>query len=237
MAEGFKEIEERFLDRNDIFVLKFRRGLVFLEIKSKSVTKYKPYDNVGEIQPNSALSGGYTQLEEEGTNDDILKVDQSDQDKVLHVSIGHKPWFIRRYTRYPADSGNRGSISNLNFPRPNEGSPYGYVDGKDSPYEDPTEAGELMVPYGPDLGFNFYNPDEDAHEPILNIKMATYSVRALNPSDSNDKNMVKRALSAGSPIPTYIVGVPGEEAEMDSNLKNEYGVRPVTEQKVRDAVF
>jgi hypothetical protein len=236
MSNNYDSIEEKFLNRNDIFVLQFRKGLVFLEVLTREITKYKPYSNLEDIESGTSLDGGYTRLEDPASSNDILTPDDGDEDKVIHASIGHKPWFIRRYTKFPEGAGNLGKVSNLTFPRPSDGDDYGYVDGKDSPYDEPSAARELMVPYNVNVGFNFYNPDDDDHEPILNVKMATYEVSGLNPNNSDHQNAVRRALSPGSPIPTYVVGTPGNEAEANSDVKRAYGVRPVSREKAKNIV-
>lgn len=233
METQFEGIEEQFLDRNDLFGLHYREGLVFLEVKSKDITKYKPYSGLEDIEADTNLDGGFQRLEEPGTSNDILEVDDTDKDTVIHAAVGHKPWFLRRFTRYPEDSGVMGDITNLQFPRPSDGDTYGYIDGKDSPYDAPSSARELVIPYGPNLSFDFYNPDNSDHEPILNIKMAQYKVRGLVPTNENDKNMIKRSLSPGTPIPIYIVGTPGNRASFNSDMKNVYGVAPIPEEKLR----
>lgn len=218
-------MEDRFLDANDLFALEFNEGLVFLEVTGREITKYKPYEQLGDLGASSNLTGG-TQRLEDANGDDILYLDRGNVDKVIHAGIGHKPWFIRRYARYPEDSAVIGTIPNLNAPSENSGDPYGYVDGKDSPYEDPTNVQEYLIPSGVHLSFDFYNPDSaDQHQPILNIVLATYEVEALSLTNEN-RGAIRTVLKPGGPAPIFPAGT--IDNQIRYRFGDDWGVDPVT---------
>jgi hypothetical protein len=193
-------IHEKFLDRNDLVVLEFNNGYTFAQVEGWEQYKYDPYSNIGPINPED--NSGFQRLESGG--DDILHV-ESGEEKLLHVAIGHSPGYLRRYTNYPEGQTRLRTPPNLDVPRSTAGHEYGYIDGDDSPYENPTDAQELLIPPGVHLDFDFYNPDQnESVQPILNIMMREYNVGILDPNQNGDK--VRRAMSPGTPIPTYPVG-------------------------------
>lgn len=227
MNDNNNSIDEKFLDRNDVFALEFNRGFVFLQVTGWEQLQYKPYTGVSSINPQS--SSGFSRLEDSNDND-ILYVNEGDE-KVIHAGIGHMPASVRRYTNYPESENRLRTIPNLSAPRPSNGDDYGYVDGDDSPYNNPTDVEELVIPPGVNLDFNFYNPDQnESKQPILNIRMREYNVEILDPRE--DSNTVKRVLNPGSPMPTYPVGSIDNQKSI-GKLRNQWDVSP----KSRDEIM
>lgn len=218
---NYNPIEEKFLDRKDIFALEFDEGLVFLQVESWEQVKFEPYTGIGEIGPES--DSGYQRLEHDG--DDILHIPDKKK-KVIHASIGQSPSFVRRYTNYPEGENRLRTMPNLNVPRASKGTDYGHVDGNDSPYQTPTDVQELVIPPSTHLDFSFYNPDENKTvEPVLNIKMREYNVKILRPS--RHKNTIRRVVEPGSPMPIYPVGGIDNQKRFD-NLADEWKVTPIS---------
>lgn len=214
-------IGEKFLDRNDILVLEFNDGYVFLQVKGWEQYKFDPFTELPAVTPQD--NSGFSRLED-SNGDDILYIEKGNE-KVLHAGIGHSPSSLRRYTNYPESENRLRTPPNLDTPRSVSGSDYGYVDGEDSPYESPTDVEELVIPPGVHLDFDFYNPDPDeTRQPVLNIKMREYNVKVLNPNENQNK--VERALSPGTPIPTYPVGSIDNQKNI-STLAEQWGVEPL----------
>lgn len=227
-SDGVIPIEEAFLDVNDLFGLRFDEGLVFLEVNNKSTTGFKPYEQLEDIESGTNLDDNDQKLTDDGTSngDDILSVDPSDTFFVKHFGIGHRPWYIRRYTRYPDSSSFRRTLSNLDTPQPAQGSKDGALTGEDSPYSNPTNADDIMVPPKTSVGFDFFNPDNDSHQPILNIQVSQYEVNPLDPTTQMDRKAVKKILRPGTPIPIKNVGTVHNQVNFPSDL--EWGVEPMT---------
>lgn len=225
---GIKPIDSKFLDSGDLFALKFQEGYVFLSVENREIAKYRPYSNLEDLGSQSNLSSGQQRLDEPNDSDDILYVPSDDDLTVIHTGIGIKPHFIRMYTRYPEEEGILGTIPNLAAPSSRAGDPYGYVDGYDSPYDQPTDALELWIPPKSHLSFDFYNPDVDQHEPILNIRMAEYKVNLVDPR--SDIDVARRVLSPGSPMPVNPVGT--VDKQVTFRLQNEWGVTPMSRTQV-----
>lgn len=211
-------IDDKFLGSRDLFGMRFSQGLIFLEVEGWEQLRYSPYNEVGSV--NGEDAAGFSRLEDDG--DDILYVEKSDK-KVLHCGIGQSPSHIRRYTNYPEGENRLRTFPNLGTPR--TGDNFGYVDGNDSPYEQPTDVGELWIPPGTHIDFNFYNADSEAHEPILNIVAREYNVRPLNPERSDDASQIKRVVSPGSPMPLVPAGSMDRQVEFD--LDDFWEVEPI----------
>lgn len=219
-------IESKFHSSGDIFALRFNEGLVFLEVDNWEQTKYAPHSNVDEAPAGG--SSGFTRLEDDD-DDDILYVDKKKQ-KVVHCAVGHSPAVLRRYTNYPESENRLRKLPNIGAPVP--GDDWGYVDGGDAPYQDPTDIEELYVPPGVHIDFNFFNTDNEPHQPILNIVVRVYDINPIDLSTNEGKQAAKRVVAPGSPMPIANVGSLDSQARYQ--LGNSWGVTPTTESVVRN---
>lgn len=225
-------IDEKWLSRNDIFGLEYKEGLVFVSVRGFEDSKFKPFAQLEDIEANTSLDSGFQRLND-ANGDDVLHVSKSDDPmKVLHAGIGHRPAVIRRFTRYPEGEAKLRSIPNLAIPSVTDN--FAYVDGRTSPYEQPTDAEELVIPPGQHLTFDFRNEDDDDdHEPILNIKMRIYEIDPINPSGAQEeKNSVRRAISPGSPIPTFPVG--SLSTKTTFNMESDWEVQPHSRSRLKE---
>jgi hypothetical protein len=223
-----KPIDEKFLDRRDFFGLKFRDGYVFFEIEDWELIQYKPYTQLSTVTSRSNL--GSTRLED-SAGDDILHM-SGNKEKIIHGSIGIDPAMMRMYTKYPEDSGTKGTWPNLTSPSSNNGNDYGYVNGQDSPFEQPTQDAELFIPPEVHLSFDFYNTDNnDDRQPVLNLRFREYDVNILNPDNSRDKRVITdRIMTPGSPVPIAPAGA--ISSKMSFNLEREWGVQAITRKQI-----
>lgn len=215
---GVESIQSKFLGEGELFGLKFNNGYVFCEVEGWTQTKYDPYAGVGTVGPQSG--SGFQRLEHDG--DDILYIER-DNSKVKQVSIGQRPAVIRRYSNYPEDQNRLRSINNLGAPVP--GDNYGFIDGEDSPYQQPTEAEELWVTPSQHLNFNFYNPDSVEHNVSIKIALREYNIRTLDPNNNVDRNAIKRIMSPGSPMPVVPAGT--KDRQVDFTLRKFWKVDPM----------
>lgn len=213
------------MDEGSLFGLKFSEGYIFLEVTGWEQVKFEPYDNIGTVSADVATN--YQNLND-SSGDDILYVEKGDE-KVIHAGIGMEPGFIRRYTNYPEGENRLRAMPNLGTPT--AGDNYGFVDGTDSPYDNPTDAEELLIPPGMNLDFSFYNPDSREREPVLNILSRVYNIRPLNPSNREDSQSISRIVSPGSPMPIHPVGSVRNQARYV--LGEEWGVQPISRSAAR----
>jgi hypothetical protein len=222
---GETKIDEKFMNEGQLFGLRWSQGMTFLEITGWEEVKVDPLSSVGPIPADSSTS--FDRLDY--SDDDVLYMDKGEK-KVIHASIGMTPGYIRRYTNYPEGEVRLRKFPNLGMPRP--GDPFGYVDGSQSPYDAPTDVEELFVPPGVHLDFAFHNPDNTETEPLLNIKTRVYDVRPLDPSDSEDRNHIKRVVTPGSPMPIHPVGSVRRQADYD--IRDHWGVRPISREEAKE---
>jgi len=218
-------IEQKFHDSGDLFALRYNEGLVFLEVENWEQTKFAPHNRTGTAPAGGGT--GFSRIENDD-DDDILYVDKK-KERVKHVGIGHSPAVLRRYTNYPESENRLRRVPNLGAPVP--GDDFGYVDGTDTPYHDPTDIEELYVPPGQHIDFNHFNPDTEDHEVILDIVMRVYNIRPLDPSSEEGRNAVRRIMSAGSPMPIANVGSINSQARYQ--LQDSWGVQPITADQAR----
>ena len=225
-STGVEAIKSKFLSEGDLFGIKFNQGLIFCEVQGWTQTKFDPYNDIDTVGADG--STGFQRLEYEG--DDILYV-ENDQKKVKHVALGHTPAVLRRYTNYPEGENRLRAINNLGSPVP--GDDYGYVDGEDSPYQNPSDAEELWVTPNQHLDFNFYNPDNEEHEVSVKILMREYNINTLDPTDSADQNAIRRIIQPGSPMPVVPAG--SKERQVQFRLREFWNTEPISESSARQA--
>jgi hypothetical protein len=223
--DGVQSITDKFMDEGSLFGLKFREGYVFFEVTGWEQTKFDPFDQVGTV--NSQSSSGFQRLDD-SSGDDVLFTQKGEM-TVIHAAIGMEPAFIRRYTNYPEGENRLRVLPNLGIP--NSGDNYGYVDGVDSPYNQPTDAEELMIPPGTHLDFNFYNPDNRTREPTLSIVMRLYDIRVLDYNNKKDRDSINRVVASGSPMPIHPVGSTRNQERF--SLQDEWGVAPISREEAK----
>lgn len=225
-------IDNKFHDKSNLFGLQFREGVVFLAVRNFEELKIRPYTGLSDIDSESTLAD-YQRIEDDDS-DDMLKVPIDESDKVKHVSIGHKPYFLRRYTNYPAGENRLRKLPNIDKPVASNGDNFGYVDGVDSPYENPTDAEELYIPPGEEVDFNYYNPDPDEnHQPVLSVKMRIYKVDILQPTRDDDMKNIRRVAKPGSAPPIMPVGSLDFQSSFN-NLSEKWDVEPMPIERARD---
>lgn len=221
---GVEQITEKFLGTGDLFTIRFNEGYVFAEVTGWQQVKFAPLSQFSEVAPQDGT--GFQRLEFE--DDDILFTEKRKK-KVKHLAIGHSPSIMRRYSNYPEDEVRLRKIENLGAPNP--GDDFGYVDGEDSPYSAPTDAEELWIPPGQHLNFNFYNPDNEPHTPVVSIVMREYNINPLDPNNASARNAIKRIMSPGSPIPIATAG--SVDRQVRYNLSEFWGVSPISASRAR----
>jgi len=220
---GLTPIREKFHDSGDLFALLFAQGMLAVEVETWQEPGYEPYTDIAEIAANDRSD--FARLEDDG--DDILFTEK-DSLKVKHAGIGHSPGYLERYTFYPDGQIKLRSLENLGAP--SVGDPWGGISGEESPYSEPTDAEELVIPPGQHLTFAFDNPDNEPHTPVLNIVLREYNINPLSYSEYPD--VYHRIVAPGSPMPLYPVGSSDQQARYD--LGDKFQVQPVQLKTVRE---
>lgn len=189
---GIKPIREKILENNYLFTLQFNGGFLYGRTINRRLCVWEPYpliDTNGVIvdlaattyQPEIRLR------DPRNIKNEILYLNDTtngDYPWFYHGAIGIKPQFINMYYRLPESKDMPGKFPNVDPIRPSSGDNFGYINGLLSPYDEPTDVVEVVLPPKTYLGHEFYNRDNRNHNPVLNLYFALYWVEFFN----KDKN-------------------------------------------------
>ncbi len=108
-------------------------------------------------------------------NRDVLQVNSTM--RVYHLFIGLSPPSLKVYLEFPKGNSQRIPDNQTFSPT----STFGYIDGWNSPFEDPGPIGETVLPWGRNItGFTFHNPTTVAMPlPLMKLVGYTYLVEVI----------------------------------------------------------
>ena len=187
--KGIVPIVQKFLMNNHLFALEVSEGFLFGRVVRRRIMHYKPYSLITSagVIVDIAASGAQAELwlrDPRNTAVDILYLDVC-TDKgfpwFLHGAIGWKPHQIFVYPRIPEGSNIPGKFPHIDAIQPSAGNLTGYYSGVESPYDEPTDFMEYIIPPKMHVGHEFYNKDDRAHNPVANILFALYHVQIFKP--------------------------------------------------------
>ncbi len=200
-------IEPHFIKENQLVGLGFPdQGYVFFRING---IEEVVYDNYTE-SPGSIATATYKDAArfpiDEFSIDNLLRVEYCDH--LYQVFMGWQPGGIRRYLAYPYEN-LRGS---LDVKRVYTKSPFGYIEGFESPSKQPSPKTELWIPKDIDVGFAWWNPLPETE--TVQIDML---IRRLDVSVLRDIDLVDRILKGTQPC--KLVSLGGIAGTMDYAAK------------------
>lgn len=237
METGVTPIRRKFLQPNYLFALEFYEGWVFGRVVRRRLVHYKPYPLIDESGSAIDIAAGDYQSEvtlrdPRNPANKILYLGaatNSGYPWVLHGSVGVKPQYILVYVRMPAGSDMAGRWPSLDPPRPKDGDRFAYFSERESPYDEPTDWAEMVIPPLKDVGFEFYNADPDrAHQPVLNLLFAVYWFQLLDPGRESHARLIGRIARREVPAAFFTVGFGDAPAEMGDKLRQEWGAKPMS---------
>lgn len=183
-------IEHLFLKENFLLALNFpgaEGGILPLRILAKEFIQYK-YQAVTETSEGARTTTGTiaADTQEDSSrltlsafnHDNVLRV--TDCNHVYQVFMGIKPSAIRQYLFYPFEKSRR----NLDIRSIFNKSPYGYIDGFESPYDKPSEQTEIWIPKDIDVGFAWHNPLSSAEQIDINLFIVRYLIKVIRDADT-----------------------------------------------------
>ncbi len=184
-------IEHLFLKENYLLALNFpgvdEGGILPLRVLARDFIMYK-YQAVSITSEGARATTGTvasdTQVDSARLTlssfnlDNVLKV--TDCNHVYQLFMGIKPSAIRQYLYYPFEKSRRGLDVKSVFSK----SPYGYVDGFESPYNFPSEQTEVWIPKDVDVGFAWHNPLNSAEQIDLNLFIIRYLIKVVRDADT-----------------------------------------------------
>lgn len=232
---GIQPIIEKFLQPNYLFTLEFREGFVFGRVVRRRICQYKPYPLIDEngnaiIIPPNTHQPELSLRDPRNTANEILYLDSTTNSGyawILHGSIGIKPEYIYMYPRFPSGRDIPGKFPNLDPIRPSDGDDLGYVSSAESPYEEPTDFIEYIIPPLQKIGFEFYNKDlTRPYQPVLNILFAVYWFEVLTPEKHG--LLISKIAARSVPAAFFTVGFGDAPMDIGSILQKDWGIRPMT---------
>lgn len=184
-------IEHLFLKENYLLALNFpgvqEGGILPLRILAREMVQFK-YQAVTETNEGARSTTGTVAADTQEDSDrltfssfnldNVLRV--TDCNHVYQVFMGIKPSAIRQYLYYPFEKSRR----NLDIKAIFSKSPYGYIDGFESPYDYPSEQTEMWIPKGIDVGFAWHNPLNSAEQIDINLFIVRYLIKVVRDADT-----------------------------------------------------
>ena len=184
-------IEHLFLKENYLLALNFpgvdEGGILPLRILAREMVQYK-YQAVTETNEGARTTTGTiaADTQEDSSRltlstfnlDNVLRVNNCNN--VYQVFMGIKPSAIRQYLYYPFEKSRR----NLDVKSIFTKSPYGYIDGFESPYNYPSEQTEMWIPKDIDVGFAWHNPLSTAEQIDINLFIVRYLIKVVRDADT-----------------------------------------------------
>jgi hypothetical protein len=232
---GVKPIREKLLEPNYLFAIEWREGFLFGRVIRRRICQWKPYNvvksdgSVVSILPATHQDELWFRDPRNPAND-ILYLDTATNNGrpwFFHGAIGIKPHQVRMYLRFPEGKDIVGKFPNVDPIRPGSGDPLGYVDELNSPYEDPTDHVEIVIPPMVHAGAEYYNTDlTRIHQPVLHLYFALYWVQLF----TKDKNgtIIRKIANREVPAAFLTVGFGDVPYELGDKLKEAWKVQPIS---------
>lgn len=207
--EGIVPIRNKFLQPNWLLSLEFDEGFVYGRVVRRRIMHYRPWrlinssGTVQDISPGGSV--GEIRFRDSRNKDvDILHLNEEtsgDFAWILHGGIGIGPTQIRMYPRIPEGKNIPGRFPDLDPIVPSSGDHTAYVSGLESPYEEPTDFVEYVIPPKIHISAEFYNRHTEATiNPSLNLLFALYFFQVLSPDTPNRSligRIARREIPAG----------------------------------------
>lgn len=232
--KGLMPIVDKFLHPNYLFALEFQQGFVFGRVIRRRACLYKPYYLID--QNGNAVSIGPLSAQAElqfrdprNTANSIPYLGQtinSGYPWIMHGSFGISPQYINAYPRMPAGKDISGHFPNLDPTRPSAGDNTGFVNGLLSPYDEPTDWLEIVIPPMQQLGCEYYNKDTyRTFQPKLNLHFCTYWFQVLNPPRFN--RLISAIAMRQVPCAFHKVGFGDQPLDIGANVQKDWEANPM----------
>jgi hypothetical protein len=199
---------------------------------------YKPYsliDSTGDtVEIATVTAQAELRLRDPRNKDvDILYLDKSTDAGfpwILHGAIGWKPHQIFVYPRFPEGSDIPAKFPIIDPIQPSVGNFTGYYSGHESPYDEPTDFMEYVIPPGQHIGHEFYNYDDRTHNPVANILFALYHFQLFKPTmpGVGPHNRIIRDIALRHvPAAFLTVGITSSPLELGGTLIKDWDAAPI----------
>lgn len=235
MDVGVKPIIEKFLLPNYLCALEFKEGWVFARVVRRRICQYKPWpliDSAGNAV-DIAASSHQSELrfrDPRNPSNDILYLDtttNSGYPWIMHGSFGIAPKYVYMYVRFPEGGDIPGKFPNIDPIKPASGDNVGYINGEVSPYEQPTDFVEIVIPPTKRVAAEYYNKDgERSHRPVLNILFAVYWLQILDPDVHGE--LIRKIAARQVPAAFLTVGFGDTPVEIGGTIQSDWRAKPLS---------
>jgi hypothetical protein len=215
--------------------LGIREGFVFGRVIARRICQYKPWPAIESDGTKIDIPDNSAQTEirfrdPRNTQNDILYLDSSVNAGfpwIFHGAIGIKPQYIYMYPRFPETKEIPGKFPEVDPIRPATGDMLGYINSLTSPYENPTDYIEWVIPPHTHVAAEFYNQDQQRHhQPVLNLLFALYWFQPFNATRL--PNLIRRIASREVPAAFLKVGFGDFPHELGSAIQRDWDAEPLT---------
>ena len=235
LLKGVIPIQKKFLQRNYLFGMQWREGFVFGRVINRRTTQYKPWSlidangNVIDIAASTA-QGELRFNDPRNPARDVLYLPQTTSvgfPWFYHGAFGIKPQYISMYLRFPEGDVIPGKFADIDPIRPAAGDRISDLNEMVSPYEQPTDYHEVVIPPLTHVAAEYYNQDDDRnHNPVINILFNLYWAQIFKPGqhDSLISNIALRRV----PATYFTVGFGDHPHDMGPQMMKDWGIDPMT---------
>ena len=232
---GLRPIVEHFLHKNFLMAIEFQQGFVFGRVIRRRLCHWKPYYLISSTGTPVSIGPQTNQTElwfrdpRNPANDIPYLGSTTDVGYpwILHGSFGITPQYINAYPRFPSGKDVSGKFPNVDPTRPALGDDTGFINELNSPYLEPSDWIELVIPPIQHLGCEFYNKDlTRTFQPKLNLQFAVYWFQALTPPVYS--NLIRSIAMRQVPAAFLTVGFADTPLDFGSTLQNDWQVTPMS---------
>ena len=200
--------DEMFLKPGHFLGVAFQEGPVFFRITGREIMSYEPYE-VGAVQAGNT-SGWFVPQDDRGNR--ILEPER--EKYILHSYVGVAPEEAEVYLNFPPRVARFSLIGTRQVPGKTK-----WIDGVNSPFEEPNERGELIsfVDLYPE--FNVANPSSRDIYAMLDFEIAKYDFRIIT-----DRDLVEKLIEGTKKCKFYTFLQPYQMPDWLSRIVNTEGI-------------
>lgn len=220
-----RRIEDEFLTQGDFFLARWKNGYTFhLANGVEKLFKRKYTEGLNQISATDSM--GATRIED-STNNDYLYLN-TDKPEFLHGNVGISPTEMQLYWILPEESGVSFSFPNIDPPSVKNGSDYAMLDGRRSPFEEPSDFTSVTIPSKFHPQIDIYNPYSSARYPKVSLRFAHYMTSVV---DFKGKESLIRDLFSPKvdQLKVMIMGSKKNPSHLTKEKQNSWGVKPLPE--------
>lgn len=226
-------IADRFLYPNYLFALEGDEGFLFGRVVRRRICEYRPYPLIDAAGTAVNIAPATHQAElrfrdPRNTQNDILYLDgttNAGYPWFMHGAIGIKPHQIKMYLRSPEGKDINGKFPNVDPIQPTVGDDFGYIDEVISPYLEPTDRAEVVIPPLQHIGAEYYNEDTvKTIQPVMNLSFAVYWADFFHVG--LDDVIIGRIARREIPATYLRIGYGNDALEFGDSLLRDWKVEP-----------